>query len=275
MAVPASIDSLDTVPEALRGEYVAGDGSANRPDADKFYLDVESVGDLALENTKGLRNTVQTLRRELKDAKEAGKVFEGLDPDAAREAMARIESLEAEGGNAEAQVKARLDSLRKQLTDNFARDRQGFESEIQGLESELERALVDSVILSSVPEGCSPDVVLPIAKQFVRVVKDEDGKRAARCFDEHGNELVSTKAENNGNPMGVPELFASLRSNPRYAQGFNGSGPTGSGESGTGSSQAQTQNQGRHPSANQNPSRPSIMSPVERLKAARAAQSSA
>ena len=265
MALQALINSLDSVAESLRGEYVKGNGTAARPDADKFYLDVTPVGSVSLEDKSGLLQTIQDLRAVEKTLKGQLQGFDGLDAATARDALKQLEDIEANGGGDEKAMKAKLESLRTQLSDAFSEKERAWGQERNELDSELSRVLIDACVMRALDGKGSQALLTPIVRQSVRVVKDDTGKRVARVFDASGNELVSRRTENNGLPMDVTEFVESLRSDERYARAFDGSGPTGSGEPRTGS-QTETQSKGGQiQDARTNPS-----SPAERLKAARA-----
>jgi len=66
MALQYVVDALESVPEALRGEYVARDG--------KFYLSVDGV--VPKERLDEFRNNNIAFKRELDDLK---KTYEGVD----------------------------------------------------------------------------------------------------------------------------------------------------------------------------------------------------
>jgi hypothetical protein len=262
MALPALTDSLEALPEPIRGEYARGDGSAQRPDTAKFYLDVTPVGGFSLEDKSGLIATLEARKAEGKSMKDTLKAFEGLDAQAARNALARIEELEASGGG-EA-VDARLESLRTQLTGTFSAEKETWGGEKAALESQLSKVLIDDRIRRALEGKGSADLLLPVLRESIRMVKDDTGELVARVYDSKGNELVSRRAENNGLPMEISEHVESVRLDERYARAFDGSGPAGSGGAGT-AHQAGTQNQGgQHLNPPEKPS-----SPAERIERAR------
>jgi hypothetical protein len=263
MALAAKIDSLEAVAEAVRGEYIAGDGSPSRPDSGAFYLDVTAVGSLALEDTAGLKATIQKLRKIEKDATASLKAFEGLDAGEARDALARKGEFEAAGSKGP-DVEARLESQKRQLTEMHANELKAWGVERGELEAGISDSLIDSYVSKAIGGKGSVELLLPVVKRSVRVVKDENGKRVARVFGSDGVELISQRTDANGAYMGVEEHVESLRSDSRYAPAFHGSGPSGGGEPGTGShQQIGTQNNGRSPSV---PNQPS--SPIETLRSA-------
>lgn len=264
MALAALLSSIDSLPEALRSEYVAGDGSAQRPDQSMFYLDVTPVGNFGLEDKSGLLKTIEDLRAGEKDLKGQLKAFGNLDPKAAQDALARIKELQERGGGDAQATKAKLDSLRDQMNETFSKEKGTWDAERKEMETELSRLLIDAEVVAAMPEGGSAKLILPVVHDAVRVVKDENGKRVARVYDERGNELASRRAENNGHPMGVSEYLESLSKIADYAPAFNGSGPTGSGGTRT-VSRKETQNNGGHHPVPEKPS-----SPAEMISAARA-----
>src|SRR3989304_2911677 len=79
MALELIVDTLDAVPEALKDMYVASEG--------KFKLDVNGI-----EDTKGLKSALEKERTAAKEAREALKKFEGIDPLKTKEFMAKFEN---------------------------------------------------------------------------------------------------------------------------------------------------------------------------------------
>ena len=264
MALSALVDSLDAIPEAIRGEYARGDGSAQRPDTAKFYLDVTPVGGFSLEDKTGLLKTVETLRGVEKDLKGNLKAFDGLDAAAARDALAKLEGIEANGGGDTQAIEARLENLRAQLTGTFSTEKETWASERAGLEGQLSKVLIDATVRAALDGKGSADLLLPIIRESVRMVKDDGGGLVARVYDSKGNELASRRAENNGLPMEISEHIESIRLDERFARAFDGSGPAGSGGAGT-AQQTGTQNKGgQHPTQTEKPS-----STAERIERAR------
>ena len=74
MALELIVENLDSVPEALKGMYVASEG--------KFKLDVNGI-----EDTKGLKSALEKERTAAKEAREALKKFDGGDPDKIKAAL--------------------------------------------------------------------------------------------------------------------------------------------------------------------------------------------
>lgn len=260
MALPAFVADLKDAPEGSRGEYVKGDGSDARPDADRFYLDVNSTDGFTLEDTSGLRSAIGRLRGEIRDLKRDAKGFDGLDPEKARDALERIEELEKGGKGDEEAVKQRLESLRRQLVEAHQQEVSTLQSENGELGEALNGALIDTTVTAALNGKGSVDLLLPVVRRNVRVMQDDSGSRVARVFDKEGNELISRKAGSNGAPMDVGEYVESLRSDARYAPAFDGSGPAGGGTPGMGEGH---QKGGKTP-----PIDPSLP-PTERLKMAR------
>jgi len=265
MALPALITKLEDVAEGFRGEYVKGDGSDARPDADKYYLDVKPTDGITLEDTSGLRNTIGKLRGEVRTLKRDAEAFKGLDAEAARDALARLGEIEKEGGTSE-DVQKKLEALKKQLGDVHAQEKRSLEAERAEIEEALSKALIDAAVTEAVGGKGSVKLLLPAVRGRVRVVKTEAGDRVARVYDGEGNELISRKPGSNGVPMDVAEYVESLRSDADYARAFDGSGPSGGGTSGMGEERQKGTGAGRETKP------PISTNPVERLKRARREQ---
>jgi hypothetical protein len=78
MAIEAQRDSLDGLDENVASLYREQDG--------KFVLDVTPTGGLALEDVSGLKSA---LEKERENGRRL-KAYEGIDPEAAREALRRL-----------------------------------------------------------------------------------------------------------------------------------------------------------------------------------------
>jgi hypothetical protein len=107
MALQLVVDSIDTIPEALRGEYVAKDG--------KFHLSVDGI-----EDTTGLKNALAAERKRAGDLEKQTKAWAklGKTPDEIAEMTAAAEKAAEDAlkkaGNHEEILNKKLAALAKE-----------------------------------------------------------------------------------------------------------------------------------------------------------------
>lgn len=190
MAIKAVLDSLDNVPEALKGEYKKGDDG-------KFYLDLEGIDD---------HTAVGALKRAKGHEVEAHKATKGkLDA-----ANTQIEELQGQVQNAlkgfvpEANVTALENSYKTQL----ATKETAWLEEKKGLEGNLTRLLKDNVAhglagkIAAKPEFA--ELLLPHVASRITVetingesktrILDKDGKPSALTLEDLEKEMLQTPA---------------------------------------------------------------------------------
>ncbi|MEK9721884.1 MAG: hypothetical protein VW405_00185 [Rhodospirillaceae bacterium] len=224
MALKARIDA-DTfagLDEGTQGHY-AKNGTG-------YVLSVESVDGWALEDVAGLRDALAAERKAAKTATSALKAFDGLDADAARAAIARIEELG--DGEPDDKSKAQIEAIRKQLTDKYEADLGAREETIGSLNADIERLVIDSAAVSALAKHkADADLLLPHVKAAVKVERDDSGKPVARVYRD-GVELISMESGAKGRPMDLEE-FVGTELRQRFPAGFPGSGASGSGATGS------------------------------------------
>jgi len=137
MALQAVVDSIDAVPEALRGEYAEKDG--------KFYLNLEG-GD-ALPFVAGLRTALDTERNVNKTTKEAIAAWKkiGKTP----EEIADLVKAKNEAEEKAAREAGNFDGILKQHQTKWDGERTTLQSERDGALSVARSAVVDSNLKSA------------------------------------------------------------------------------------------------------------------------------
>jgi hypothetical protein len=84
MALRALVTDIESVDEPLRELYVEKEG--------KYVLAVEAVDGYDLQDITGLSRALHSERTRAAQFEDRVKIYEGIDPDAARDALARVES---------------------------------------------------------------------------------------------------------------------------------------------------------------------------------------
>lgn len=214
MALRAILDKLDSVPEAQRALYVERDG--------KFVLDVdpESAEEAFASGLK--KNRDQALK-ELAQAKKALKDWDGIDKDEYQQLKQARDEAERKKATAEGDFK----SLEKQLVERHSAELTQRETKIGKLTKALERHLVDAELTRAIAAKKGvPELLLPYARQFVRVKEAEDGFQGY-IADEAGNPRV---ADGKGTPMDY-DAFVEQELMVRFPRAFDGTGSSGGGAS--------------------------------------------
>lgn len=229
MALKAIVENLDSVPEAIRGEYTEQSGS----DGKKFFqLNVESVNGYSLENVSGLRSALEKERSANGEKDKRLAKFGDLDPDKAKEAIGKV--AEMANWTPETKVKEQMEAREKQLSEKHAKELKDWQEKHIGLNSQLESLLVDHAATAALgqhellPGGAK--ILMPHIKAQIKIF-DESGKKIAKVVNADGTPKISNKSGSVGD-MTIEEFIAEMKTSPDYALAFKGSGASGSGASG-------------------------------------------
>jgi hypothetical protein len=223
MALKLIVDTLDGMPEDVAKEYVEKEG--------KFHLDTISVDGLAVEDVSALKGALEKERKAARDLSAKVKSFEGLDPEAARDALKRIEEL---GDDAEIQkkIEAGMKSREAQLLKKHEQELKTASDRSGHLERQLKEILVDAAVTEALAAaGGRAKLLLPHVRTQVRMRETEDGRFLAEVVDEDGNPRVG---DGQGSPMTIPQLVEELKGSSDFQAAFDGTGNTGTGKEGGG-----------------------------------------
>lgn len=233
----------------------------------KFIINVESRdSNLVLENVTGLKQALSTERTRANTAESALAKFEGLDPEAAREALEKVTDFGNLSENDK--VKDMLAQQAKKLQEKHGTELTAKEAREKVLMDALSSAMIDSNAKSAIiaADG-NPDLLLPIVSRFCKL-EESDGNFSVSVLDEDGTPRI-TQETGKTDPMKMDEFVkVVLKNDPRYQDGFKGSGARGgidndkpSGDKKLGS---QTQ-----PTNKDQSQRPTYSSSAEAIRAAR------
>jgi len=213
-------DEQNALPEALKGEY--------KKNADgNFVLDVIPTSGYALEDVVGLKGALGKERNAREALEQAQKAFEGLDPEAARKALAKLE--EIKDNPLDEKVKAQVDAREKALNEKFAKELGAKDTEIGDYRSQLEEHLVTASATAAIAKHKGVvDLLLPHVKSQVRVEKDAAGKFTARVIGADGHPRISLRQGNSEN-MTIEELVETMRESDTFGVAFEGSQSSGTG----------------------------------------------
>lgn len=220
MPLKAVVDSIDDIAEAHRDLY--------KEDGDKFILQVEPVNGFALENIEGLKGTLGKEMTKRKALEKEVLKYKDLDPDKAREALAKLEEL----GNldpakeADRIVAERLEAAKKQLLDRHTKEIGDRDAKVGNLTKTIESLLIDNAATSAIAElKGAVKLLLPHVKSHTRV-READGKYVVEVVDAEGNARIGNSK---GDPMTIKDLVQEMRQSEEFGRAFEGSGHSGGG----------------------------------------------
>lgn len=215
----------------------------------------------ALEDVGGLKTTLATLRQENSDHVARNKAFEGLDPAAARKAIADVDKMKdwSDDEKVRRQIAAQVEQVEKKHKEQLDPALALVAKRTTQVDNLLGIQMARACLKAAEVKDKGLDLLLPNVAARIKAKDGPDGDRVAVVVDANGNPQVTNRPGSH-DPMTVEELVASFKK--EYPDQFKGSGATGSGAPGMGSG---GQNGGS------NPIDPGL-SPVEKLKAARRQQ---
>ena len=227
-ALKTKVDSLEEVPESLQQYYEeTGTGS--------YVLSIDGVPPQAQAKIAEFRDNNINLAKEKEELLERMKIYEGLDADKAREALAKLATMEEEelvkSGDVETLVQQKLaaaqnDHLKQLESLKAARDEAEKKAKIN--QAKLSEFIIQNKILEAVNnvaqphQAAIPDILYRAKSQW-RLA--EDGSMYA--VDEYGNKQYSKGGDELISPT---EWSKNLVENARHLFSASiGSQATGSG----------------------------------------------
>jgi hypothetical protein len=224
MPLKFAVATLEEVPEAFRGEYVA---------------DKELGFKLAIEPGSGIEDPAELRRaheREKTERKALAKKLSDIEAaQAARDEEARKvkEAADKASGN--------VDALQKSWQEKYDKDlaalRSQFEPQLTSMESDLTREMVDrhaTSLAASIALPGSEDVIFPHIRGRLRI-ETRDGKRVTVVVDKEGKASAAT----------MDDLKKEFMADTRFAPLLVGSRANGGGSGGGGGGGATVGNKPR------------------------------
>jgi len=229
----AVVTDINAVDEAHRGFYKEADG--------KFVLQVTAADGFSLENTSGLKSALTTERATREELERKLKPYEGLDVNAARQAMNAIglygditpqkakEALETAARlsaidpakEADRLAEEKANTVKTQLTEAFSAREKELQTQVEAatqtvgtLKNQLQTLMVDNVITAELaklnPLDDARDALVLMAKQSIRT-REVDGKIVVEVVDANGNAIIKSVENGVVQNMSVADLLAGYR----------------------------------------------------------------
>lgn len=230
MAIKAIIAKLEDANENVRSLYRAG--TAEEGAEGKFVLDVEAADGFNLENVSGLKTALSAERSTTGQLRGQLKAFEGLDPEKARAAIAKVEELGTLDPKkdvdrlVEEKVQAQLGQITERHNGELETERKAREKR----EALLRTTLVkDAALNAIIAEKGDPDLLLPHVLPAIKLdLEEQDDKLVPkiRILDAAGNVRIGDSA---GGNMTIEQLVGEMKKHEKFSRLFEGSGHQGTG----------------------------------------------
>lgn len=223
MTLKAVVENIEQVDEAFRGLYKEDQNGLH-------VLNVEPVNGFALENITSLKNALEKERADRKKFEGLYKPFEGIEADAARDALAKAEKWKDFDPEKDAERIAleKFNNAKKQLESEFETRYNPVAEENASLRSLIVGAALENAANEAIAAAKgNPALLMPIIKSMTKA-EYQDGKVVISVLDEGGKPKI--KDHVNQTPYSVSDLIEELKSNEAYGGAFEahtgGSGAT-------------------------------------------------
>lgn len=241
----AKRDNLDGVSDSDKTHYIEKEG--------KFYLQVNKVDGLALEDVTGLKSTVEKLRTNERSLTSSLKSvndelvsvtdkFKDIDPEAAKTALSKLTEIQNWNGDTkikeavtlatttvEGKMQGKIDALVAKQMETVT----GLQKELTDSQNQLQDAIVNTRIVEAiVAEGGNVNLLIPHVKTQVKMVKGSNGKWKPEVVKEDGTVRIG---DNSGNDMTIVQLVQEMKAQDTYAAAFPGVQSSGGGRDGSNS----------------------------------------
>ena len=199
-----------------------------------FRLAVTPVGDFALEDVKGLKSTIVSTRSERDAAVAKNKAFEGVDLEAARDALAKVK--EMANWTPDDKVKEQVGAIKRELEEKHKVEIAKVNGELESLTGKFQKQNIDDAALKAFVElggrKGSHKAILAYIREITRMRKTDGGELITEVLDDQGNPRLSP-ATGSTALMSIAEGMAELKTQDAFAPLFDGTGATGSGANGS------------------------------------------
>jgi hypothetical protein len=220
MAIEAIVDSLDAVPEDLRGDYVEKDGKYMLKALEGFV-----PGD-QVEDVTGLKSALQKERENAREAqrkyRQMQEQYSGYDV----EELQQLREAQAKAEEDRAKKAGEWDSLKTQLVTKHNDEKSAWEKEKAELMNAFSNQLRETAALQAISENKGNTALLkPHVLAALKVERDESGKFVTHVVDDAGGARMNS----DGKYLSVSDYVKDLRDQETFAGAFLGTGSSGGG----------------------------------------------
>lgn len=228
MALALVLASLTGVPAVLHEHYKAQEDGTFMLEGIPYNQNGRMI---AIENVAGLKTALSTERQQREAAQTSLKLFEGIDPVKAKDALGKV--AEIANWKPDQKVEELLTQRVGVVEAKFKADLSTKDTELKEATSQLEQTLVVAAATKEIADRKGiPELLLPTVRQQTRMKKSGKGY-IVEVLDAEGNTRLSPKSGATSN-MTLGELIDEMKGNNIYGRAFEASGASGSGAAGGG-----------------------------------------
>lgn len=211
MGLKAIVDSVESLPEAVRSLYVAA--PVNSQLKGKFILDVEPVGGFRLDDVDNLKDIVKKERAEKDAALLRAKELGDIDVPAHKAAMEQLEKLKSATSDEKIQERIRLAVT--PVKEKADKDSAAAKSELARRDSVIRKYLVRAQALQKAGalknKPVDPDVIATLIDHEADIVwSDGKDEPEVRFRDGAGGHRTTVKTGGGMEAMSMDEYLESL-----------------------------------------------------------------
>lgn len=214
MALQLVVDSLDGIPDALKGEYAEKDG--------KFHLNVDGI-----EDTSGLKSALDKERTKARDLEKKVKKWEALGKSDEEIAQLLADHEEAERKKAEGE--GDFDKVLKQHQDKWAKEKADLERELNASRASERGAIIETSVLGALTKAGATEEGLDLLPDRLagRIhLETVEGKRVLKIMQADGETPMAGSGKEG--LATFDDLVKEAAS--KWPSLFKGSGQSGSGK---------------------------------------------
>jgi len=198
--LPAKIENLEELPENLHDFYEEIEGGG-------YVLAIDGVPPSAQKKVAEFRDNNIALSNQVKEFEERMKIFEGIDPEKAREAMDRLRAIEEkemiDKGDVDSLVAGKLEEERRNYSkqlEALRKSKEEIEVQSRSYRNQLANTVIENRILQAVQEVATPHQtamqdILSRAKSQWRLGDEGDlyavDESGSRIYNKAGDEGIS------------------------------------------------------------------------------------
>ena len=224
MVLAYKVETLDGLSDAEKQHYKESNGV--------FVLDVDDKND---DRVQGLIQNRNAALAEKDRLQEQLKQFEGVDPKAAKEATAKIQSLEDRLAKAQKDGSSdeKVERIKADLQAEYDKVVKEKDEKINALESQFTRTMKDDAIKSALRQAgvreAAVDMVNTYLNSRVTVTQGDTGQLSVRVLKADGSGDFEVSAKDGSVYKSVGELVDDMKTDKNFSFVFEGSKASGGG----------------------------------------------
>jgi hypothetical protein len=214
MALQLVVDSLDSVPEALRGEYTEQDG--------KFRLNVDGM-----EDTAGLKSALDKERKTARDLAQKVKKWEALGK--TDEEIAELLTAAEEAERKKAEGEGDFDKILGQHKTKWEKEKAELEAELSASRTSERSAIIETSVIGALTKAGVTEEGLDLLPERLAArihLETVDGKRVLKIMQADGESPMAGAGKD-----GMATFDDLVKeAGTKWPSLFKGSGNSGSGK---------------------------------------------